>query len=108
MDIHYIGKILEALQLLKDGISFSSVAEKFSEDKAKQGGSLGWLARGNMVGAFQGTNGKISLLFFNYYCRGRFQSPRKYSKCTNLYGSSDKDQIWLPHYNGRRSQMTSE
>jgi parvulin-like peptidyl-prolyl isomerase len=35
---------LEALQLLKDGTSFATVAEKYSEDKAKQGGSLGWLA----------------------------------------------------------------
>lgn len=50
-----IGKILEALQMLKDGTSFATVAEKYSEDKAKQGGSLGWLARGGMVGAFQGT-----------------------------------------------------
>ncbi len=45
---------MEALQQLKDGGSFASVAEKYSEDKAKQGGSLGWLARGNMVGGFQG------------------------------------------------------
>lgn len=47
------GKILEALAALKEGQSFSAVAEKFSEDKAKAGGSLGWLARGNMVGPFQ-------------------------------------------------------
>ena len=40
--------------MLKDGNSFATVAEKYSEDKAKQGGSLGWLARGGMVGAFQG------------------------------------------------------
>lgn len=30
-----------------------SVAEKYSEDKARQGGSLGWQARGQMVGEFQ-------------------------------------------------------
>jgi NIMA-interacting peptidyl-prolyl cis-trans isomerase 4 len=52
----FVGKILEAMQMLKDGNSFASVAEKFSEDKAKQGGSLGWLARGGMVGAFQGNH----------------------------------------------------
>ena len=51
---YFLGKILEALQMLKDGNSFATVAEKMSEDKAKQGGSLGWLARGGMVGAFQG------------------------------------------------------
>lgn len=42
--------------MLKEGNSFASVAEKFSEDKAKQGGSLGWLPRGGMVGPFQGNS----------------------------------------------------
>ena len=44
---------LEALAALKAGSSFAGVAEKFSEDKARQGGSLGWMTRGSMVGAFQ-------------------------------------------------------
>lgn len=44
---------MEAMALLKAGQSFSSVAEKFSEDKARQGGSLGWMVRGSMVGPFQ-------------------------------------------------------
>nr|CAG8518604.1 10899_t:CDS:2 [Entrophospora candida]CAG8573219.1 2305_t:CDS:2 [Entrophospora candida] len=39
-------KIMEALEKL-------TVAELYSEDKAKQGGSLGWMNRGSMVGAFQ-------------------------------------------------------
>jgi NIMA-interacting peptidyl-prolyl cis-trans isomerase 4 len=47
------GKCMEAMALLKAGQSFNSVAEKFSEDKARQGGSLGWMVRGSMVGAFQ-------------------------------------------------------
>ena len=38
---------------LKAGQSFAAVAEKYSEDKARQGGSLGWMVRGSMVGAFQ-------------------------------------------------------
>lgn len=63
-----VGKILEALQMLKDGNSFASVAEKYSEDKAKQGGSLGWLARGGMVGAFQGTNNFLKY-FLNWQRR---------------------------------------
>ena len=46
-------KIMEAMEKLKEGESFSSVAEKFSTDKARQGGSLGWMTRGSMVGAFQ-------------------------------------------------------
>ncbi|EGD77359.1 parvulin-type peptidyl-prolyl cis-trans isomerase [Salpingoeca rosetta] len=29
------------------------VASEFSEDKAKSGGNLGWMARGSMVGPFQ-------------------------------------------------------
>lgn len=28
------------------GVAFATVAEKYSEDKARQGGSLGWMARG--------------------------------------------------------------
>lgn len=46
-------KIQEAMAALKAGQTFSSVAEKYSEDKARQGGSLGWMVRGSMVGAFQ-------------------------------------------------------
>lgn len=34
-------------------MSFSKVAETYSEDKARHGGSLGWMSRGSMVGAFE-------------------------------------------------------
>lgn len=44
---------MEAMGLIKSGQNFGSVAERFSEDKARQGGSLGWMIRGSMVGAFQ-------------------------------------------------------
>lgn len=47
------GKVMEAMALLKAGQNFGGVAEKYSEDKARQGGSLGWMTRGSMVGAFQ-------------------------------------------------------
>lgn len=47
------GKIMEAMAQLKAGTPFNVVAEKYSEDKARQGGSLGWMQRGSMVGAFQ-------------------------------------------------------
>lgn len=50
--------------MLKEGTSFATVAEKYSEDKAKQGGSLGWLARGGMVGAFQGTKNRMISFFY--------------------------------------------
>ncbi|KAF9287552.1 Peptidyl-prolyl cis-trans isomerase pin4 [Mortierella alpina] len=46
-------KALEAIEKIKSGISFNKVAEAYSEDKAKEGGSLGWMVRGSMVGAFQ-------------------------------------------------------
>ncbi|KAF5401223.1 Peptidyl-prolyl cis-trans isomerase [Paragonimus heterotremus] len=46
-------KCLEALEQLRNGKRFSQVAETYSEDKARSGGSLGWMTRGSMVGAFQ-------------------------------------------------------
>ena len=48
-----LSRAQEALALLKTGVAFNTVAERFSEDKARQGGALGWMARGSMVGAFQ-------------------------------------------------------
>ncbi|KXN74556.1 hypothetical protein CONCODRAFT_45737 [Conidiobolus coronatus NRRL 28638] len=45
---------MEAMEKLKvDKLRFDKVAEQFSEDKAKAGGSLGWMVRGSMVGPFQ-------------------------------------------------------
>ncbi|GAA6008710.1 hypothetical protein JCM11491_003407 [Sporobolomyces phaffii] len=46
-------KSLEAEEKLKEGVSFDKVATEYSEDKARQGGSLGWLIRTAMIGAFQ-------------------------------------------------------
>merc|ERR1712093_64112 len=46
-------KHAEALEELKKGTPFNVVAEKFSEDKARNGGSLGWMPRNGMMGAFQ-------------------------------------------------------
>lgn len=47
------GKALEALEKINGGEKFATVAERYSEDKARQGGSLGWKVRGSMVGVFQ-------------------------------------------------------
>ncbi|KAH8928338.1 FKBP-like protein, partial [Atractiella rhizophila] len=44
---------LTAIERLKAGESFDKVASDVSEDKARQGGSLGWMNRGSMVGEFQ-------------------------------------------------------
>lgn len=46
-------KIMEAMTKLQEKMNFSKVAELYSEDKARQGGSLGWMNRGSMVGEFQ-------------------------------------------------------
>ncbi|XP_034239182.1 peptidyl-prolyl cis-trans isomerase NIMA-interacting 4 [Thrips palmi] len=46
-------KILEAMEKLKGGMKFPEVATAYSEDKARQGGDLGWQIRGAMVGPFQ-------------------------------------------------------
>ncbi|PVU94101.1 hypothetical protein BB561_002800 [Smittium simulii] len=46
-------KIMEALEKLQEGQKFDVVATQYSEDKAKQGGSLGWMVRSGMVGPFQ-------------------------------------------------------
>ncbi|PZC87221.1 peptidyl-prolyl cis-trans isomerase NIMA-interacting 4 [Helicoverpa armigera] len=46
-------KCLEALEKLKAGQKFPDVASAYSEDKARQGGDLGWMTRGSMVGPFQ-------------------------------------------------------
>ncbi|KAI8076658.1 peptidyl-prolyl cis-trans isomerase NIMA-interacting 4-like protein [Gilbertella persicaria] len=46
--------IMEALaKITEENMRFDKVAELYSEDKAKAGGSLGWMNRGSMVGAFQ-------------------------------------------------------
>jgi len=46
-------KILEALEKLRGGMKFNEAAAMFSEDKARNGGDLGWMIRGSMVGPFQ-------------------------------------------------------
>ncbi|XP_051932748.1 peptidyl-prolyl cis-trans isomerase NIMA-interacting 4 [Hippocampus zosterae] len=47
------GKCMAAMEKLKAGVRFSEVASQYSEDKARQGGDLGWMTRGSMVGPFQ-------------------------------------------------------
>jgi len=43
----------EALAKLRDGVKFDEVAREFSEDKARQGGALGWKTRGSLHGEFE-------------------------------------------------------
>ncbi|KAI9758348.1 MAG: Peptidyl-prolyl cis-trans isomerase pin4 [Chaenotheca gracillima] len=43
----------EAVTKLRDGAKFDEIAREFSEDKARQGGSLGWKTRGSLDPAFE-------------------------------------------------------
>jgi len=43
----------EALAKLKEGVKFDDVARQFSEDKARQGGSIGWKTKGDLDPQFE-------------------------------------------------------
>ncbi|RKP13646.1 hypothetical protein BJ684DRAFT_19880 [Piptocephalis cylindrospora] len=43
----------KALELIRSGERFDKVAEKYSSDKARVGGNLGWMVRGSMVETFR-------------------------------------------------------
>ncbi|GAB7357981.1 hypothetical protein MBLNU230_g0148t1 [Neophaeotheca triangularis] len=43
----------EALAKLNEGAKFDDVAREFSEDKARQGGSLGWKTKGSLMEEFE-------------------------------------------------------
>ncbi|KAL3461518.1 hypothetical protein BJX64DRAFT_289312 [Aspergillus heterothallicus] len=43
----------EALEKLRNGGKFDEVAREYSEDKARQGGSLGWKVRGSLDSTFE-------------------------------------------------------
>ncbi|OAL52992.1 FKBP-like protein [Pyrenochaeta sp. DS3sAY3a] len=43
----------EALEKLRAGAKFDDVAREMSEDKARQGGSLGWKVRGSLLAEFE-------------------------------------------------------
>ncbi|KYK60028.1 putative peptidyl-prolyl cis-trans isomerase nima-interacting 4 [Drechmeria coniospora] len=43
----------EALAKLNEGVKFDEVARTYSEDKARQGGSLGWKSKGSLDPTFE-------------------------------------------------------
>lgn len=43
----------EALEKIRNGAKFDDVAREMSEDKARQGGSLGWKVRGSLMLEFE-------------------------------------------------------
>lgn len=46
------GKALEALAKIEGGEAFATVAAAYSEDKARQGGALGWKQKAQLTPAF--------------------------------------------------------
>uniref|UniRef100_A0A2K5LU68 Peptidyl-prolyl cis-trans isomerase n=1 Tax=Cercocebus atys TaxID=9531 RepID=A0A2K5LU68_CERAT len=47
------GNAVKVRHILCEKTGFNEVASQYSEDKARQGGDLGWMTRGSMVGPFQ-------------------------------------------------------
>ncbi|OAQ70298.1 Peptidyl-prolyl cis-trans isomerase, PpiC-type [Pochonia chlamydosporia 170] len=43
----------EALAKINDGVKFDEVARNYSEDKARQGGALGWKSKGSLDPKFE-------------------------------------------------------
>lgn len=58
-------QILEAQQRLAAGEQFATVATQMSEDKARQGGDLGWKRRQEVVGAFADAAFKLEVTGFD-------------------------------------------
>ena len=48
--IKYVSRCLEALEKLKAGGKFNEIAATYSEDKARSGGSLGWMVSSYLKG----------------------------------------------------------
>lgn len=44
---------MEAMEKFKSGMRSSEVSTQYSKDTARQGGDLGWMTGGSMVGPFQ-------------------------------------------------------
>ncbi|CAD7704491.1 unnamed protein product [Ostreobium quekettii] len=47
-----LGKANQALERIQAGEAFEAVAQQLSEDKARQGGDLGWKRKAELVGPF--------------------------------------------------------
>jgi NIMA-interacting peptidyl-prolyl cis-trans isomerase 4 len=68
----------EALQKLRDGTKFDEVAREFSEDKARQGGSLGWKTRGSLMGDFEEVAYKLDVSSCNKPVWGEVKTKEGY------------------------------
>ncbi|KAK6298053.1 hypothetical protein J4Q44_G00311080 [Coregonus suidteri] len=81
------GKCMEAMEKLKAAVRFSEVASQYSEDKARQGGDLGWMTRVSMIGLFQDA---------------AFALPNSTMDKPIYTDPPCQDQVWLPHHHGGR------
>ena len=74
-------QILEAQQRIAAGQQFATVAGEMSEDKARQGGDLGWKRRQEVVGAFADAAFKLEVRIHQYTLHaslhqlGHFRKP---------------------------------
>lgn len=56
---------LTAISRLQSGDSFDTVARELSEDKARQGGALGWKTRGSLIKEFEDAAYKLPVSTVN-------------------------------------------
>lgn len=95
-------QILEAQQRIAAGEQFATVATQMSEDKARQGGDLGWKRRQEVVGAFADAAFKLEVTLLHvlivvllaYRCSTRLlgylpgvPNLALYATCTNIVGT---------------------
>ena len=95
---------------LEAGEKFNEVASKFSEDKARNGGSLGWMVN-------ELNNGYFSRFLIATFVDPRFYGwplpggcifpPRIKSWQSDLHQPPNQDAVWIPHHHGRGKEMTS-
>eukprot|EP01132_Coremiostelium_polycephalum_P005374 gene5374-6706_t len=88
-------KVLEALKLIReDGKSFSEVAQNYSSDKARAGGSLGWITRNDMVGAFSEVafSQPVGVVSEPFKTQFGEQMTSRFYKASSSSDESDSDQ----------------
>ena len=102
------GKCLEALAKLEAGEKFNEVASKYSEDKARSGGSLGWMVR-DICNPDTAPSSQSIISDQRIHgwtisgggLRTASVQPRKPS----VHESSCEDPVRLPYHHGGRKEM---
>ena len=103
-------KCLEAMAKLEAGEKFNEVASKFSEDKARNGGSLGWMVRISI-------NLSVNCYVHNIFLiadprihggtipRGCLCSASVQLGQPRVHKSSGENTVWVPHHHGGGQKM---